>query len=535
MCSFNPYIKTFMNKQIDDLVIEQKTCAISGKQFSVFQSDLDFYKQISPTFAGQKFAIPTPTLCPEERQRRRLAFRNERNLYRRTCDASGKQIISIYSPDKPHKVYDQKIRLLDSRDPMDYWREFNFNKTFVENFKILVQDVPKKWLVSEYNENCEYTSICGYCKDCYLISASERSEKCYYGNLIQDSDNIVDGSFIYNCSHVYNSVNCHNCFNSKYILNCKDCADCIQCYNLIWCSFCYQCYDLQNQKYCINNRQYSKEDYLQKMATEQWNLTLSVMPDLILKSTHKVYEGYNNENVSWKYINNSKDIENWFDIEKWEFVRHSQIVVDGKSLYDCTNVYIENEMSLEIMSALSSKFNIYSWFIYNCNNCLYSLNLSDSNNCFGCDGLRNKSYCIFNKQYTKDEYEKTVAKIITHMQDTGERWEFFHPSVSPFGYNETVAQEYYPLQKEQSLVLWYQRSDYEAPKPSSDKTIQWSDLPATIQEVQDTILQYAIACETTGRIFRIQSQELAFYRKHAIPLPRKHPDQRHIERLLLRK
>ena len=31
------------------------------------------------------------------------------------------------------------------------------------------------------------------------------------------------------------------------------------------------------------------------------------------------------------------------------------------------------------------------------------------------------------------------------MQDTGERGEFFHPSLSPFGYNETVAQEYYPL------------------------------------------------------------------------------------------
>ena len=30
------------------------------------------------------------------------------------------------------------------------------------------------------------------------------------------------------------------------------------------------------------------------------------------------------------------------------------------------------------------------------------------------------------------------------MQETGERGEFFHPSLSPFGYNETVAQEYYP-------------------------------------------------------------------------------------------
>jgi len=38
------------------------------------------------------------------------------------------------------------------------------------------------------------------------------------------------------------------------------------------------------------------------------------------------------------------------------------------------------------------------------------------------------------------------------MQETGERGEFFHPSLSPFGYNETVAQEYFPLSKEATLA-----------------------------------------------------------------------------------
>jgi hypothetical protein len=39
-----------------------------------------------------------------------------------------------------------------------------------------------------------------------------------------------------------------------------------------------------------------------------------------------------------------------------------------------------------------------------------------------------------------------VAKIIAHMQETGERGEFFHLSLSPFGYNETVAMEYFPTE-----------------------------------------------------------------------------------------
>ncbi|USN57470.1 MAG: hypothetical protein H6766_03385 [Candidatus Peribacteria bacterium] len=79
--------------------------------------------------------------------------------------------------------------------------------------------------------------------------------------------------------------------------------------------------------------------------------------------------------------------------------------------------------------------------------------------CFGCDGLRNKEYCIFNQQYTKEEYNELAPKIIDHMKQTGERGEFFHPSLSPFGYNETVANEYYPVEsittyQDNSLPDW---------------------------------------------------------------------------------
>jgi CxxC-x17-CxxC domain-containing protein len=67
-----------------------------------------------------------------------------------------------------------------------------------------------------------------------------------------------------------------------------------------------------------------------------------------------------------------------------------------------------------------------------------------------------------------------------------------------------------------------------------ERTIDGALLPENISEVSDDILQSIILCETTKRPFRIVKQELAFYRKHNIPLPRKHPDQRHTERIQLR-
>ena len=148
----------FISKQTNDPIVERKTCTVSGQPFAIFQSDVDFYAKISPMFNGQKFPIPTPTLCPEERQRRRLSFRNERKLYRRQCDASKKSIISIYSPDKPYKVYDQKIRRSDSRDPMEYGMDFDFGKTFTENFKFLYKKVPKLSVLATQNENSPYVN-----------------------------------------------------------------------------------------------------------------------------------------------------------------------------------------------------------------------------------------------------------------------------------------------------------------------------------------------------------------------------------------
>ena len=40
-----------------------------------------------------------------------------------------------------------------------------------------------------------------------------------------------------------------------------------------------------------------------------------------------------------------------------------------------------------------------------------------SSDCFGCVSIRNKKYCILNKQYTKEEYEELLPKIIAHMSE----------------------------------------------------------------------------------------------------------------------
>jgi hypothetical protein len=275
----------FVSKKINDSIVEWKTCKVSGQEFPIYQSDIAFYDKFSPVIDGKKYSIPTPSLCPEERQRRRLAFRNDRKLYRRNCDATGKQIISIYSPDKTYTVYEQQARRSDSRDPLGFGKEVDFTRSFFEQFDELMHEVPHLSLVTKMNENSEYVNACGNSKNCYLIFDSDFCEDCMYSSIIKHSKNTVDGLHVYYCENTYNCINCtesfhliscQECDRSKFLVNCSKCSN---------CEYCTRCSNLVHKKYCIDNIQYTKEEYEAKTASQEFSYTY---PTSLCRSTYTV-------------------------------------------------------------------------------------------------------------------------------------------------------------------------------------------------------------------------------------------------------
>ena len=178
----------------------------------------------------------------------------------------------------------------------------------------------------------------------------------------------------------------------------------------------------------------------------------------------------------------------------------------------------------------------------------YAFDCHGVHDLFGCISIRNKSYCILNKQYSKEEYEALVPRIIAHMNEmpyvdaSGRMYrygEFFPSDLSPFAYNETAAQEYFPLAKEQAIAQGYA---WRNPDPRNYQiTITAQALPDHINDVSDAILKETIGCGHTGTCsdqcttaFRIIPQELAFYRTMHLPLPRLCPNCRHARRLTQR-
>jgi hypothetical protein len=125
-----------------------KQCKQCNSNFEITDKDLEFYDKVSPVFNGEKYSIPTPTLCPDCRQQRRLSFRNERKLYKRKCDATGENIISIYSPDKVYKVYNQDMWWSDKWSGLDYGRDFDFERSFFEQIDDLMIEVPRSSVIN---------------------------------------------------------------------------------------------------------------------------------------------------------------------------------------------------------------------------------------------------------------------------------------------------------------------------------------------------------------------------------------------------
>jgi len=123
----------------------QKTCANSWchAAFAVTSDDLAFYDKVSPVFGGKKESIPPPTLCPECRQQRRLAFRNMRHLYRNTCRLSGVPVITNVSPDKPFPVYVREVWLGDGWDAQAYATPIDANTPFLKQIGRLYRSVPR--------------------------------------------------------------------------------------------------------------------------------------------------------------------------------------------------------------------------------------------------------------------------------------------------------------------------------------------------------------------------------------------------------
>lgn len=539
----SPDVYAFISKQTNDPIVERKVCEISWTKFPIYQSDINFYKKISPTFAWETFAIPAPTLCPEERKRRRLAFRNERSLYKRKCDATNRDIISMYKPDDEVTVYDNDIRRSDSRDPMDYGITLDQTSDFFQQFKNLLMKVPKMARVQQWdNENAIYTNTASYNKDCYLIFNASNNEHCLYSSVVDYSHRCLDSYTIVKSQNVYESLYCGNSSKVFWSQIVDDSHQVYHSYDIKNCSHVFACVWLSNKKYHILNQEVSKGEFEYILSDKESRLEILEKFKKLRQGTPVEYaDVVRSEQIYWNNVADSKRCIFGDIVIDSEDCKYCDVIRNFKTSHDISyyGVNDTNELCYECEW-------IWHW-VYNClfsklcrgnsSRVLYCYECYHCQDCFGCVWLRDKQYCIFNTQYEdKQSYEKEVSRIITSMIETWERWEFFDPQISLFGYNETIVSEYYPLWVEDVKSLGYNRSAYEyninipEQAPIVDPSKMDEDRRESLRD-DDDLTSKIVVCIQTKKPFRIVQDELDFYRKYDISLPKLHPDVRHLSRL----
>lgn len=490
------------------------TCKECGGTFELSDADTIYY---------EKIAVPQPKLCPKDRLKRRLCFRNERSLYKRKCDKTGKDIISHFRVEALIPVYNYDEWHKDDWNP-PIFTSYDFKKSFFEQFQNLMRVSPHVHKALAGNDiNSPYINHAGNCKNCYFIFNSEYDEDSMYLRFGDHCRDCVD------CTNILDSELCYECVNVEkgYRLFFSD--DCKGCRDSVFLRYCRGvsnsifCYGLEQKQYHVLNQPYTKEEFIKKLqelklhtysglqnALQTWNEWSKQFPlrrQIIL----------NCENCTGDSLYNSKNSFDCYNCTGLEDCRYVLNCAKAKDSYDIY-AYGEAELCYEFVT---------TWRVYNCKFCSYCANSDNMeycdycwgcHYCFGCSGLKGKSFCVFNKQYSKEDYEALVIKIKEKMMADGEYGEFFPAAMSYFPYEDSLAQDYFP-QKDKST---------QAPQGPYEDVTNMPEDSANIDP--ETFSQKAFLCPETNKLFRFQKKELEFYKKMSLPLPRVSFEARYEER-----
>ncbi len=512
---------------------ETRQCQNCKKDFTIELDDFGFYEKIK---------VPPPTFCPECRRQRRWAWRNNMSLYSRKCDLCAKPVVSLYSPDSGFIIYCNKCWWSDKWDSKFYSRDYDFSKSFFVQFRELLQKVPQMSVVNDdgiVSLNCEYTQDWWFSKNCYMCFSGWYAENVMYSFFILAGRDMMDCMSIRSKNEwLYECMITKNCYQLKYSQFCLNCLDSQFLYDCFDCNDCFMCAGLRNKKYHFQNKKYSKEDY-EKILTKYRLNTFSGAEkaqkeyyEFVLKYPRRYTEIFHSLNCTGEMISDSKNSKQSFVLKNAENCRYSDFSGDSKSptkdCYDITTTGISSEC-YECVVGDHSQLNLFGVFSVKSQDIKYCQHCHNCKYCFGCVGLRNASYCVFNRQYTKEEYEKLVPKIISHMNEMPyvdrkgaiyKYGEFYPIEFSPFGYNETYAPEIMYLSKEEAKDSGYNWQD-NTQRTIGKETLLPENILDSIEDISDGIANEVLKCIECERNYKVVQNELIFYKKMQIPIPRR--------------
>lgn len=442
-------------------------------------------------------------LSDSEILRHLMAWYPNKKFYKNISAKSGKEILTVYPPTTHCPLYTHEEWNSDNYDSGSL--EINFNEPFFDQFKKLQSLAPVVNFLSNLQENSEYCNDVEGMKNCYYCFDGVTCQDCYFCCRVHYSRDCVDCYAIHKCELLYDCTDMEESFNSRYSFHCKQVSDSAFLFNCHNCQYCFMSSNLRNKKYYVFNEQKTKEEYESFMKTIDWKDYKKMLElkknfqDMIAQTAIPPSFLENCEEVTGNYTKNSQRCDRAFQSHHLQDAYNTFQCNDAK---DIKHTYMCCEKVEQISQCVATGLEVqyckncaFVWHSSNMEYCYLCLNCQD---CFGCIGLRKKRFCILNKQYTKEEYEITKAKLIEAMQRRNEYGDFFPLSLSPFLYEDSLAFDMFENQYKDVFETEY-------------------SLKENFTPIDSTQIQQ---CPISGQQFRFIKQELEYYKKNNIAFPR---------------
>ncbi|PIZ86748.1 hypothetical protein COX93_03310 [Candidatus Nomurabacteria bacterium CG_4_10_14_0_2_um_filter_30_12] len=514
---------------------EIKKCNKCNESFEIDQDEFSFY---------EKMKVPVPNICPDCRFKIRALWRNETTLYSgQKCVFCNKSIITMYNPKSSYIISCRDCYNGDGWDPKSYAIDYNKSKTFLEQLKELFVRVPKLNLYATLSSgpiiNSDYISNAGGAKNCYFLFNGGSAEETLYSRGVRDCRELCDAYFGVNIEQCYETVNVNQSNKIDYGQNIVGCVDSYFIYNCSNLVNCFGCVNLRNKSNYWFNEKISKEEYEKRINEFKGNYKIREKYIKEFLNFKKQFPHKENNNLktidsTGDYLFECKNIKDSFEVTKGENCKY---IFSGKKIKDSMGIIgfgFQSELLLECVSTGYSSKIIASYCIDQSSEVSYSMSCYHNNkNLFGCDSIKNSQYCILNKQYSKEEYEELKEYIIKELTEQGIYGLMMPPELSLFAYNETIAQDNMPLTKKEALAQGFRWED-NIQMTMGKETLLPENIPDHIKDVKDEITKEVLKCISCERNYKITEQELLFYRKMILPIPRKCFYCRHKDRVIRR-
>ncbi len=495
-------------------------CTRCKTSFDISDDDLSFY---------QKMQVPVPIECPDCRFKCRALFRNETTLYSgRKCDLCQKSIVTMYNPKSPYKVYCHGCFYSEKWNPKQYAMEYDYNRPFYDQLKELFEKVPK---ISTYltkgdgeNINSEYVNMASGCKNSYLVFNTSMAEDCAYCRGLRSVKDSLDLYFATGSERCYESINVQDSSGIVFGQNVVGCVDSILVLNCSGLMNCFGCVNLRNKSYHWFNEAVSKDEYERRLTDvlgsfEKLEEAKKKFIDFSMQFPRRENNNIKTVGSTGDYLFGCKNMLDSFESTNSEDCHYVFASKEIKDSIGTTGYGAKSERLLECIATGHCSNVVGTYGAENSQDILYSFYVGNCHNCIGCDALQNAEYSVLNKQYSKEEYEKIKAHIVKELTELGIHGLIMPPQIAPFAYNETVAQDNFPLTKEQASVLGFRWED-EIQMTKGKQTLTADQIPDHIKDIQDSIVDEILCCKNCQRNYKITAQELQFYKKMNLPIPR---------------